>query len=78
MKNNPTVNYEWYKDFGFYQKDGHFFRNGRMGDWLSYFSKNESIKLDKILSDNLKYNKEFNYGIKKEDLNKIYSHSEKT
>lgn len=73
MKENPSVNYEWYKEFGLFKKDGHFFRKGEIGDWLNYFSSEESKKLDEIVDKNLKLKHDFNYGISKEDLDKIYS-----
>lgn len=73
MKQNPAVNYEWYKTLGLYKKDGHFFRKGKIGDWLNHFTREDSIELDNIVAKNLKLKQNFNYGISEQDLNKIYS-----
>lgn len=73
MKQNKSINYEWYKEIGLFRKDGHFFRKGEIGDWLNYFSKEDSLRLDSKLGDSLGYQRKFNFGISDEDLNKIYS-----
>lgn len=73
MKKNPTVNYDWYKEIGFFRKDGDFMRKGQVGDWLNHFSKNDSLKMDEIIEKNLNYKHSFNYGISRDDLAKIYS-----
>nr|QNH68008.1 sulfotransferase-like protein 1 [Brachionus koreanus] len=73
MKNNPAVNYEWYKDLGLYKKNGHFFRKGTVGDWLNYFAVDDSQKIDHIVENKLKTKLDFNYGISTNDLKKIYS-----
>lgn len=73
MKENPTVNYEWYKDLGLFKKDGYFFRNGKIGDWLNHYSKSDSLALDAALEKNLQFKQKFNYGVSDQDLAKIYS-----
>ncbi|RNA01338.1 estrogen sulfotransferase-like [Brachionus plicatilis] len=73
MKNNPAVNYEWYKELGLYKKNGHFFRKGKIGDWLNHFAVDDSQQIDLIVENKLKTKLNFNYGICDEDLEKIYS-----
>lgn len=70
MKENKSVNYEWYKETGFAKKEGHFFRKGKIGDWRNYFSSDESTKFDEIINKNLKSKLKFNYGLSEEDINK--------
>ncbi len=73
MKKNPSVNYEWYKEIGLFRKDGHFFRKGKIGDWLNHFDFSTSKQFDEIVEKNLTYkDKKLNYGLSSEDLNKIY------
>ncbi len=74
MKKNPTVNYEWYKEIGLFKKDGSFMRKGKIGDWLNYFSQEESLRLDDVVEKNLKQNlNNFDYGIDSETLKKLHS-----
>ncbi|CAF0738590.1 unnamed protein product [Brachionus calyciflorus] len=73
MKNNPSVNYEWYKELGLYKKSGNFFRKGKIGDWLNHFAMEDSKQIDEIVEKNLKTDIKFNYGISDEDLHKIYA-----
>ena len=73
MKNNPMCNYEWNKEMGLFRKDGHFFRKGKIGDWLEHFSPSQSKQLDAVVEANLKYKGELEYGISNEDVEKIYS-----
>jgi hypothetical protein len=73
MKRNPSVNYDWYKTLGLFRKEGDFFRKGVIGDWLNYYSRDDSVKLDSVLEKNLNYKTKFNYGISDKDLSKIYS-----
>lgn len=72
MKSNDSVNYEWYKEFGMFKKDGNFFRKGEIGDWLNHFSKDMSCIFDKVIEMNLKSKYNFNYGISNDDLAIIY------
>ena len=72
MKDNNSVNYEWYKEYGLFKKDGHFFRKGEIGDWLNYFSKDMSVIFDKFIEKNLQSKFEFNYGISQSELSKVY------
>lgn len=72
MKQNPMVNYEWNKTMGLFRKEGNFFRKGKVGDWLHHFSTKDSKEYDQMVSENLKYAKELDYGISHDDLNKIY------
>lgn len=72
MRKNETVNYEWWKEMGIFKKDSHFFRKGKIGDWLNYFSKDKSIAFDESIKNNLKSKHNFNYGLSNEDLEKIY------
>ena len=48
--------YEWYKEFGLFKKDGHFFRKGEIGDWLNYYTKDMSVILDTFIEKNSKSN----------------------
>lgn len=73
MKQNPSVNYEWYKTMGLFKKEGKFFRKGQVGDWLNHYSKSESIALDDQIKKNLSHKIKFNYGISEDDLKKIHS-----
>lgn len=73
MEKNPSVNYEWYKTMGIFKKDGKFFRKGKIGDWLNYYSRKDSLALDDKVREKLAYKHPFNYGISDEDLKKIYS-----
>jgi hypothetical protein len=72
MKDNKSVNYEWYKEYGLFNKNGSFFRKGEIGDWLNYFSKDMSVIFDKTIEKNLKEKFNFNYGINDDILVKIY------
>lgn len=73
MKKNPSANYEWNKTLGIFTQEGEFFRKGKAGDWLNHFSIKQSKRLDEIVNSQLKYKKNFDYGISEEDLNKIYA-----
>lgn len=77
MKNNPAVNYEWYKELGLYKKNGHFFRKGKIGDWLNHFAMDDSQKIDDIVENKLQSKLKFNYGISDEDVKKIYAANNK-
>ena len=72
MKENKSVNYEWYKEFGLFKKDGHFFRKGEIGDWLNYYTKDMSVILDTFIEKNSKSNFKFDYGISQAELSEIY------
>ena len=72
MKNNKSVNYDWWKDMGISKKDSQFFRKGEIGDWLNHFSRTQSIQFDETIKTNLKSKHKFNYGLSDEDLKKIY------
>jgi amine sulfotransferase len=75
MKSNPKVNYEWYKEFGLFKKDGQFLRKGIVGDWLNYFNPNLSKRFDNCIRDNLKAtNIVFDYGISDDDQKKIHEY----
>lgn len=63
MKKNPSVNYEWKKTLGMFSKEVEFFRKGKSGDWLNYFTSNQSRQLDEFVNSELKYKKKFDYGI---------------
>ena len=73
MKKNPMVNYEWFKTLGLFRKDGDFFRKGKVGDWLHHFSTKDSKEYDLMVRENLKYERELDFGISKDDLDKIYN-----
>ena len=77
MKKNPAVNYEWYKELGLYKKSGHFFRKGKIGDWLNHFAMDDSQKVDDIVENKLQTKLKFNYGISDEDVKKIYASNNK-
>lgn len=72
MKGNESVNYEWYKEYGLFRKDGHFFRKGEIGDWLNYYTKEMSVIVDKFVEKNLNSKFSFNYGITQAELLNIY------
>jgi hypothetical protein len=73
MKNNKSVNYEWYKDYGLFKKDGEFYRQGKIGDWLNYFNPNTSIIFDKIIKAKLgSLESSFNYGISRDNIKQIH------
>jgi hydroxyjasmonate sulfotransferase len=72
MKNNDSVNYEWYKVFGLFNKDGNFFRKGKIGDWLNHFDCETSKKFDLHVKETIKDGHKFDYGISPEDLAKVY------
>ena len=69
------VNYGWNKVMGLYRKDGEFFRKGKIGDWLQYFSRTQSKEYDSIVKENLSYEMKLDYGVSDEDLIKIYDAS---
>ena len=52
MKLNPTANNSWMDE---YSKSGAppFMRKGVIGDWKNYFSKEQSIKMDKLVAENM-------------------------
>ena len=52
MKLNPTANNSWMDE---YRKSGapSFMRKGVIGDWKNYFSKEQSIRIDKLVAENL-------------------------
>ena len=77
MKNNPKTNYNWYKEYGLFIKEGSFFRKGKSGDWLNYFTGKTSKIFDEVIEKNLNTKLELDYGISKEDLQKIYTEYEK-
>lgn len=77
MKNNPMVNYEWNKVMGLYRKEGDFFRKGKVGDWLRYFTTTQSKEYDITIEKYLNYNTELDYGLTETDLKKIYAESNK-
>ena len=72
MKQNKSVNYDWWQEMGIFKKGSSFFRKGQVGDWLGHFSRSESIDLDRAVKANLKSKHTFNYGISEKDLEKIY------
>jgi hypothetical protein len=72
MRENSTVNYEWWKEMGISTKDFQFFRKGKIGDWLNHFSRDESIKFDQLIKENLKSEHHFNFGLSQEDIEKIH------
>ena len=76
MKQNSSVNYEWNKMLGIFSKDGTFFRKGQIGDWLNYFSPKASQEMDRIVKNDLKYKRKFDFGISDEDMEKIYQAAE--
>ncbi len=59
--------------FNHSSKKGSFFRKGKVGDWLNYFDRENSIALDEAIAKNLNYKRQFDYGLSREDLEKIYS-----
>ena len=76
MKQNSSVNYEWNKVLGIFSKEGEFLRKGQIGDWLNHFSPKESKEIDEFVTKNLKYQREFDFGISHEDMQKIYAAAE--
>ncbi len=62
---------------GLFNKDGQFFRKGKIGDWLSHLSPEQSKNLDLMINNNLKYNKQsIDYGISSDNLELIYNAAE--
>ena len=47
MKENASVNYEWWPKKG-------FFRKGKVGDWTNYFSPDEALGFDAAIAKHLK------------------------
>ncbi|CAF0964231.1 unnamed protein product [Adineta ricciae] len=73
MKNNPKVNYDWFKDWGFVKKSFSFLRKGQIGDWLNHFDVQQSKEYDQMVSTRLSpLIPPFNYGISQEDQQKLY------
>ena len=52
MKLNQTANKSWMDE---YRKSGAppFMRKGVIGDWKNYFSQEQSIKMDKLVAENM-------------------------
>jgi len=73
MKDNTSVNYNWYNDIGFLKKDVKFYRKGKIGDWINHFTKDQLIEFDKAIKNNLKTKHEFNYGYTEDEIDKFYS-----
>ena len=59
------------KNFISFSFKGNFFRKGKIGDWVNYFSKANSQEFDDNLNENLNYKIQLNYGISNEDLQKM-------
>ncbi len=62
MKRNPSTNKEYIQDMGYFVKQGHFYRQGKIGDWRNHFSEKQLAEFDILISENLKYEYKFNYG----------------
>ena len=54
MKNNPAVNKEEGKKFGFFSGDGHFMRKGEVGDWKNYFTDEMNKRMDDAIQKHFK------------------------
>jgi hypothetical protein len=57
------VNREHNKEIGHFEKEGSFIRKGKVGDWRNYFTEEASVALDQLVQANLKYSREFDYGV---------------
>ncbi|GFO43020.1 sulfotransferase [Plakobranchus ocellatus] len=53
MKNNNTVNYEWFKRKGLARKEPKFLRNGKVGDWKNHLSPDIVKQFDEIVATKL-------------------------
>ncbi|GFO43022.1 sulfotransferase sult [Plakobranchus ocellatus] len=53
MKNNNTVNYEWYKGQGIATEETSFLRSGKVGDWRNHLSPDIVKRLDEIVTTKL-------------------------
>jgi hypothetical protein len=62
MKQNPSTNKEYIQEMGYFVKQGHFYREGKIGDWRNYFSGEQLLEFDKWVNENLEYDYNFNYG----------------
>lgn len=49
MKVNPAVNKEEYRQHSFNHKEGSFLRQGKVGGWKSYFSKEMNKRMDDVI-----------------------------
>ena len=55
-----------------FKSDGHFFRKGKVGDWLEKLNMEDSIRIDEMVENKLKYKNKIEFGIDGEDLKRIY------
>ena len=53
MKQNPTSNNEWMKEYHTDPGATPFMRKGAVGDWRNYFTDEQSAKLDAPLCEKL-------------------------
>lgn len=62
MKENPMTNYAWYNEKGIFGKmESRFMRNGKVGDWKNYFTKEMEEEIEEkclapLRSTNLVFN----------------------
>jgi len=54
MRNNPAVNKEDGKKFGFFSGNGHFMRKGEVGDWKNYFTDEMNKRMDEAIEKHFK------------------------
>mgnify|MGYP002790744223 CR=1 FL=1 len=71
MKNTKSLDiFEHFQNFEFFKKGSKFFVNGQVGNWYKYFSKELSNKFDDVISKNLKYKENIDYGHSIENIEK--------
>lgn len=61
MKNNPALDFKRLVKSKIFDESVDFFKNGKIGQWRNYFTKEMCEKLDETLKKNLKYKGEFDY-----------------
>jgi hypothetical protein len=60
MKVNPSVNYKYWDDLGFRDKnESEFMRRGEIGDWKNYLNSDQNDILNKLIDD--KFGNKFNF-----------------
>jgi Sulfotransferase domain len=53
LSKNKAVNYESFKEIGIMNRDGHFVRKGKTGDWKNHFSPALNERIDRWIEANL-------------------------
>lgn len=54
MKQNNSVNYSWWDDYGIRDKtQSHFLRKGQVGDWKTHITAFINRRIEKMVQDNL-------------------------